>query len=170
MSDEKVTVGKPTILTPPQDGTSLDADDVFEVVRQYAARYPRCTFVLDPEAGGEQLAQRIEKELPDARVMTYSQKTTPMCAASQRLASLIAEGRIRHPADPELTRHVLSAAAKWVGEMWRLVKQKGKKLPIDGAIALAMACEVVESAEPEPRSVYAERAKMWREQGIIDDD
>lgn len=159
MTGEKVTVGKPTILTPPQDGTSLDADDVFEVCRQYAQRYPKCSFVLDPEAGGEQLAQRLEKELEGCRVMTYSQKPGPMCAASQRLAALVAEGRLRHPAHPELTRHVLSACAKWTGEAWRLVKPRGKRLPIDGAIALAMACEVVESAEPEPESVYDQRLR-----------
>ena len=37
---------------------------------------------------------------------------------------------------------------KWVGPMWRLVKPKGKKLPIDGAIAAAMAIDALASQPP----------------------
>ena len=150
-------VHKPTILTPPQDGTSLDAEDVFAVVQQYAQRWPGCTFVLDPEAGGEQLAQRIEREIPGVEVVAYSQKTGPMCAASQRLAEVVAAGKLRHPDDEGLNRHVLSATARFVGEMWRLVKPRGKKLPIDAAIATAMAVETLARREPPRRSIYEDR-------------
>jgi hypothetical protein len=155
--DDLVTVvGEPTILTPPRDGTSLDAEDVFAIAEMYAKRYPGCTFVLDPEAGGEQLAQRIEKEIEGVEVVTFSQKTTPMAAASQRLAEDISARRIRYnPAVcEELTRHVLAAVAKFIGPMWRLVKPKGKKLPIDGAIALAMANETLATRPPPARSVW----------------
>ena len=62
-----------------------------------------------------------------------------MCKASQILSETIANGDLEHPDDDALTRHVLSAGAKFFGVGWRLVKQKNKSLPIDAAVALAMA-------------------------------
>jgi hypothetical protein len=155
-----VIVGEPTILTPPHDGTSLDAEDVFAVAELYAKRYPGCTFVADPEAGGEQLCQRIERELDTGNVYEFSQKTGPMCGASQRLAEDIAAGKLRHPDHDELNRHVLAAAAKFVGPMWRLVKPKGKGAVIDAAIALAMANDMLASLPPRRRSVYESQRLM----------
>jgi hypothetical protein len=86
----KFEVNRPAILTPPQDGSSLDSEEVFGVAAAMAERWPGCTFVCDPEAGGEQLAQRIDREL-DATVLTHSQKPGPMGEASQLLAEAIAE-------------------------------------------------------------------------------
>ena len=60
IEEGRVRVGMPTILVPPQDGSSLDAEEVFGVATMMRDRWPGCTFVLDPAAGGEQLAQRIE--------------------------------------------------------------------------------------------------------------
>ena len=57
----------------------------------------RLAFVLDREAGGEQLAQRLEREIPTSEVITHSQKAGPMCLAAQRLAEAISAHRIRHP-------------------------------------------------------------------------
>jgi phage terminase large subunit-like protein len=147
--DEKIEVSRPAILTPPQDGSSLDAEEVFGVGAVMAERWPGLIFVLDPEAGGEQLAQRLDREL-DASVLTHSQKAGPMCDASQKLSEAIAEGRLEHPDDEELSRHVLSAAAKFYGVGWRLVKPTQKNLPIDGAVALAMAVRVLNAMEDVP--------------------
>lgn len=140
---EKVRVHRPTILTPPQDGTSLDSEEVFDAAAAMRDRWPDCTFVLDPEAGGEQLAQRIDREL-GGDLMTHSQRNRPMCHASQILSEQIAAGMLEHPGDDEgLTRHVLSASAKFVGTGWRLVKRRKSPLPIDAAVALAMALRVM---------------------------
>jgi phage terminase large subunit-like protein len=147
--EDAIEVSRPAILTPPQDGSSLDAEEVFGVADAMVERWPRCTFVLDPEAGGEQLAQRIDREL-EATVLTHSQKPGPMCEASQLLSEAIAERRLVHPDDEELNRHVLSAAAKFYGVGWRFVKPKGKSLPIDGAVALAMAVRVLKATEHAP--------------------
>ncbi|MEK6272973.1 MAG: terminase large subunit [Actinomycetota bacterium] len=144
-----IEVNRPAILTPPQDGSALDSEEVFGVAAAMAERWPGCTFVIDPEAGGEQLAQRIDREL-GATVLTHSQKPGPMCEASQLLSEAIAERRLVHPADQELDRHVLAAAAKFYGVGWRFVKPKGKALPIDGAIALAMAIRVLNATEQVP--------------------
>ena len=61
-----------------------------------------------------------------------------MCRASQLLSETIASGQLEHPGDESLNRHVLAAGAKFVGAAWRFVKQRGKSLPIDGVIALAI--------------------------------
>lgn len=50
-----------------------------------------------------------------------------------------------------MTRHVLSAAAKFYGVGWRFVKPK-KGLPIDAAIALAMAHRVLLATSGSPET------------------
>ena len=144
-----IVVGRPQILTPPGDGRSLDAEDVFETARSFAQRWPEVTFVLDPRADGEQLAQRLDRELR-ARVMTHSQSHTSMAAASELLRSLVAEGALQHPDDEELTRHVLAAVPRELLIGWRLSRPKGKNLPIDGSVALAMAVRVLNAMEAKP--------------------
>ena len=134
-----VLVARPVILSAPGDGTSTSVEDVFAACATMAERWPKCVFVLDPLAGGEHLAQRIDAELPRVTVSTHSQSHSAMCLASARLSEAIAEGRLRHPDDSELSAHVLAAAVRQVGEQWRLAKQKGRDAPIDAAIALAMA-------------------------------
>jgi phage terminase large subunit-like protein len=160
--DGPIQVHPPAILTPPQDGTSLDAEEVFGACEAMADRWPGLTFVLDPQAGGEQLGQRLDRELP-ARVLTHSQHSGPMCDASQQLAEAIAEGGMEHPDQQELNAHVLAAGAKFIGVGWRLVKPQQKNLPIDGAVALAMAVRVLSAIGPaqadrddilEPTSVF----------------
>ena len=64
------------------------------------------------------------------------------------MAEDIAARELRHPGHPELTEHVLSAAAKFIGSMWRFVKPKGKRKAIDACIALAMGSHVLASRPP----------------------
>lgn len=144
-----VRIHTPSILVPPQDGTALDFEDVYAVARALRERWPSCTFVLDPEAGGELLAQRIDSELGGA-ILTHSQRTGPMCRASQVLSEAISGEQLEHPDDEDFNRQVLSAGAKFVGVGWRLVKQRGKNLPIDAAVALAMALRVLTATEQQP--------------------
>jgi phage terminase large subunit-like protein len=63
----------------------------------------------------------------------------PLTMMAQQLSDAIAAGRIVHPDDQELNRHVLAASAKPVGEKWRFAKPRRKQAPIDALIALAMA-------------------------------
>lgn len=147
--DGIVRIGAPAVLVPPQDGSSLDAEEVFGTAQMMRERWPSCTFVLDPMAGGEQLAQRIDREL-GGPIMTHSQAAGPMCRASQVLSESIAARAVEHPDDEILNRHVLAAAARFHGVGWRLTKRKGKNLPIDAAVALAMALRVLQSTETQP--------------------
>jgi phage terminase large subunit-like protein len=62
------------------------------------------------------------------------------------------EKRLRHPGDPELTRHVAAAVAKPTPRGWRLVKS-ADAVQIDGVIALAMAAERAEQQKPVAKVV-----------------
>lgn len=151
--DEMLIVGRPVIIHPPGDGTSIDDHEHWAVVEEMARTWPECTFIIDPNAGGEALAQRIDAELP-ARVAEHNQQPTTMAMAAQRLLVAISTGRIRHPDDPELTSQVLAAAPRPVGEGFRLVKRRKNPMPIDAAIALAMPVSVIvggEDRQPEYR-------------------
>jgi phage terminase large subunit-like protein len=132
-------VGAPVVLVPPRDGSSLSVDVIFDACADMAERWPDATFVLDPLAGGEQLAQRLDAELDNVRVTTYSQANAPMQKASMRLAAAITAGRLWHAVDPTLTAHVLACGVRQIGEGWRLAKQPGSSAPIDAAVACAMA-------------------------------
>lgn len=154
--DGMAKVGKPIILTPPQDDTSLPYEDVWAVIRAMSDHWPGCRFVLDPTRGGEQFAQQIDVEIEGIDVITYSQDPLPMALAAERLSKAIAAGEIRHPENPELTSHVLAAAAAFFGgDRWKFVKQKKKKMPIDGVIALAMAHSILlDGTEPDQGGVF----------------
>lgn len=152
--DEVVDIHPPTVLVPPGGGEAIDSEEIWAAIILMETRWPQITFVLDPEAGGEQLAQRMERELPNARVATHSQKTPPMCLAAQRLSEAIAAKQIRHPDDPMLNSHVLSAAAMQIGPSWKFVKQRKKDMKIDALIALAIAhSTLIGEPPPEPSTV-----------------
>ncbi len=149
-------VEKPVVLIPPRDGTSLAIETIFAACADIAARWPRPTFVLDPQAGGEQLAQRLAYELESTvTVATMSQTNAPMARAAQRLAEMLTGGRLLHTGDETLTAHVLACGVRQVGEGWRLVKQQGSSASIDAAVALAMALSTAidNYTPPDPPSV-----------------
>lgn len=147
-------VGHPTILHPPEGG-SVQVKEVLEAVENYGLRYPGLTVVIDPNAGGELIADRIENDM-GLDVTIHSQQPRPMALAAQRLTTAIATRNLRHPDDPELNRHVLSAVPKTVGETWRFGKSTRRSVPNDGVIALAMAVSQIAAPEGGP-SVYEER-------------
>lgn len=144
-------VGHSTILYPPEGG-SVQVKEILEAVENYAARFPEMTVVIDPNAGGELIADRIENDL-GIEVTIHSQQPRPMALAAQRLTTAIATRNLRHPDDPELNRHVLSAVPKTVGETWRFGKSSKRSVPNDGVIALAMAVSQVAAPSGGP-SVY----------------
>ncbi len=151
--EDIIEVHPPIVLTPPEDGTSLPIGDILGACVAYGDRWPKCTFVVDPQASGEFVAQRIDAEIPGVTVATHSQAHGPMCLASERLAGRIATGRIVHPADPTLSAHVLAAGVRTVDTRWRFTKPRGSALPIDACIALAMAGSSF--SEPEKPSGIA---------------
>ncbi len=139
--DGHMVVGEPNIIVPPRDGSATPYAAIWGAVEAISEDYTHPTFVVDPEADGEQLAQQIESEL-EAEVVEHSQKPVAMALAAQRLGEALATRKLRHRGYPVLTQHVLAAAPKPVGEGWRLVKPKRASAVIDGAVALAMAVSV----------------------------
>jgi phage terminase large subunit-like protein len=151
-----VVVGEPTILIPPRDGSSLDPYLVIDAIVTYIEQYRELRIVLDPNAGGDIIAPQLVAEY-GVTVVEHSQMASPMALAAQRLSDAIARKAIAHPDNRELTRHVLSAVPKSVGEGWRFVKSNKRNLPIDGVIALAMAHSVATAGEENGPSIYEER-------------
>lgn len=152
--ESPIIVGYPTILYPPENG-SVSFSEILTAVGDYSVRWPGLTVVIDPNAGGELIADRIENDL-GIDVTIYSQQPRPMALAAQRLTTAIANRDIRHPDHEELNRHVLSAVPKTVGESWRFGKSSKRSVPNDGVIALAMAVSQITAPADGP-SVYEEK-------------
>lgn len=156
--DAPISLGRPIILSPPGDGGSISVEDMTEACLSFAERYPACTFSFDPKAGGEQLLQRLERELSDEHeFIEFPQMTGRLCGASMRFAELVSAGMIRHPDDPEFTAHVLNASAKFIGERWRFARPRGQRKPIDALTAAMTAVDWLTSVEPPRVSVYEGR-------------
>ncbi len=152
--ESQIIVHPPAIIVPPDEGATT-FKTILAAIEKFGAKWSDMTVVIDPNAGGEILADRIENDL-GFDVVIHSQQPQPMAMAAERLVSAIGEGQLVHPDDPELNRHILSATAKTVGESWRFDKSKKRNVPNDGAIALAMAVSQVVAPTNGP-SVYEER-------------
>lgn len=153
----EILLDDPVILEPPGDGTSIDVEDMVAACHEYAERYPGCSFAFDEMAGGQQLLQRLEREIPGSEHIAYPKQSQKLCGAAMNFAELVSTRKLRHPDHPKLSEHVLAAAARFVGERWRFVKPRGKNRHIDGVIAASIAAELVSSVEPPRESVYSRR-------------
>jgi phage terminase large subunit-like protein len=158
--DGVVWLGAPVVLVPPaQKGLALRKRAVLDAVGELAERYGASVVVLDPENDGEVVAQDLEDEL-GLEVVAHSQKPAPMAQAAERFYAVVREGKLRHPRDDVLTRHVLNAHRKATDDgRWRFVKEnKQSRKVIDALIAAAMVHNVAveESAGPlEPMTAWA---------------
>ena len=148
---EDLRVGVPVIVEPPRDGTSTDEGEIVEPLLDMQRRFRVLGLVFDRNAGGQQLAARLERD-HGMTVIDYSQDPAPMAAAAERLSGAVRSRSLVHPNDERLNAHVLSAVAKRTsGERWRLVKDKK---PVDGAVALAMAVAVAFDVRDRPVPMF----------------
>lgn len=138
------------LLEPPGDGGYITEDEIWAPIAAAAERWPRFTLVADPALGGDIFLERVEKEFPNARVAIFDQKPHPLARMAAQFTEQLAGGNIRHPDDQRFNAHVLAATQQPVGEGWRFIKQRKKKLPIDGLIAAAMALSVWLGDDEEP--------------------
>lgn len=111
-SREHRLFGAPKILTPPRDGGSLHPEEVRRAYRSIAEINPIETVVMDMTHGGNELAAWIEDEFPGTRIVEYPQGNQSMALATESFLEALREGWIKHPNDPEFTRHVMNARAK----------------------------------------------------------
>lgn len=142
-------IGRPVILTPPRDGTMLPERKVWDALAGMAARW-QIRVVMDPNAGGQRLAQRLRDEL-GLEVLEHSQDPTPMSDAASRFTEAVRTRLVEHPDDLEFSSHVLAAVARvTANDKFRFVKDRS---PIDALIAVAMAYRVASSVQPESYGV-----------------
>jgi phage terminase large subunit-like protein len=148
----KVRYGRPKILVPPRDGTSLRRKEIIDAVLHYRDQgFEILGVVFDRNAEGESVAQELEDE-HGIEVIEHSQDPSPMADASMGFAEAIGAGDVEIPDDDEFIAHLLAAKAKTTsGEKWRLVapeQNRGQRKQgqqdsddievVDAAIAAAM--------------------------------
>jgi phage terminase large subunit-like protein len=120
--------------------------DAVESVREMCERFTVTEIAYDPWRFKSE-AMRLEAD-GIGPMVEFPQSHSRMVPASERLASVIIERRLRHYGDPRLDAHIASAIAKPTGRGWRLDKV-GRSDQIDAAVALCMAVERAQVEAPK---------------------
>jgi phage terminase large subunit-like protein len=160
-SEERRVVTGVEVLQPPVDEASVVAG-----ILRRQIEFGADTVVLDPNAGGEQMVQTLEKgehalqtsdelrlqhDLPPLAetnvgaldFVAHSQDNAPMAQAAARFGEALRNGWLVHDGDRALRRHVLNAVAKPLGgSKWKFDRPKDAKgerrrnYPIDALTGL----------------------------------
>lgn len=142
-SDERRVIADTIVLEPP-----VDEADIVEAILDRHERYPRLRgWVMDPNAGAQQMAQLLEKGEHPLQVargigplefIAHSQDNAPMSEAARRLDEAIRNRWLVHDGNRDLRKHVLNAVRKPTGpEKYRFDRprdaqgEKRKRYPID---------------------------------------
>lgn len=124
IAKQRRVFGVPEVVVPPRNGSSTPPGKIRAAFRRVYRRNPIHTVVIDPNAGGEQLIEWIQKpwdpEADDesdeyglgAEVRTYSQTNEPQALAYEQWMEGMRYGLLEHPHDPTFNQHVLNAIAK----------------------------------------------------------
>jgi phage terminase large subunit-like protein len=142
--DGVVWIGRVRVLVPPAErGVGLRKREILDAIAELAEEFGATVVVIDPETGGEFIAEDLEDEL-GLELIAHSQKPMPMAQAAERFYAAVREQKIRHPRDATFTRHVLNAHRRsTVDGRWSFVKEtKQSKKHIDALIAAAMVHNV----------------------------
>lgn len=99
--------GKPTIITPPRDGTVLPAQDVKDAYEEVFERYDVQAVVMDITKA-EDIAQWIAEE-KDIEVIDRGQTNALAAEDYERWMAGMSKRYLLHPNDPEFTQHVMNA-------------------------------------------------------------
>jgi hypothetical protein len=179
-SDEERIVAATNVILPP-----VDESDVVDGLLDIADRFTDFRgFVIDPNAGGEQMAQLLERgdhprqvargAAPLPEFIAHSQDNAPMAEATGRLDEAIRAKRLRWARDGDwqsLRRHALNAARKNLGgEKWRYDRpadakgERRKKYPIDALTGVQIGHNIaLQETELSGASIYESR-------GLVDFD
>jgi phage terminase large subunit-like protein len=121
-------------------------DHLLYELLELAKRFKVVEIVFDPIRSV--VLQRI-LEQHGLKLTVFQQTDTRMCPASAALYEAIVKGKITHPNDETLNRHVACAIAKPKPRGWRIDKAVESD-NVDGVIAMAMCLEAA-TAPPPPR-------------------
>jgi phage terminase large subunit-like protein len=137
----------PVVLEPP-----VDEGDIVKAMVELQKRYGVLKWVYDPNAGGQQMVQLLEKGThPDAEGITmkfveHSQDNAPMALASERLDECVRGKWFEHDGNRKMRMHVLNAVKRSLGaEKFRYDRppdakgERRKRYPIDALTGLLMA-------------------------------
>jgi phage terminase large subunit-like protein len=150
-SDERRVVTDTLVLEPPVDESSI-----VEAILDRHERYPNLKgWVMDPNAGAQQMAQLLEKGEHPLQVargigpiefIAHSQDNAPMSQGAARIDEAIRNRWLVHDGDRHLRAHVLNAVRKTTGpEKYRFDRpqnaqgEKRRRYPIDLFTGLIMA-------------------------------
>lgn len=111
--------------------------EVAQYVAELADQYQIVEAVYDPWRAG-QMAQEWEQR--GIRAVAFPQSDARMIPACERLYDAVVQGRLVHPDDHDLNRHVHAAVARHGRRGWRL-ERPDRATNIDAAVALAMAID-----------------------------
>jgi phage terminase large subunit-like protein len=139
--DERRIVTDTIALTPP-----VREHQIVEAILDRQERFPRLRgWVMDPNAGAQQMAQMLEDGTHPAQTergtgplefIAHSQKNAAMCEAARHLDEAIRNGWLVHDGDRTLRKHVLNAVRRTVGadQEYRFDRPRdgrSEKYPID---------------------------------------
>lgn len=152
-SAERRLTSHAIVLEPPGDGSLLDDRLISDGLLELNERFQILGVVYDPNAGGQQMVQALERE-HSIPFVEHSQHNAPISLADARLMEAIRRGELLHDGDLSVRSHVLNAVEKPLGgERYRFDRPKrGERKPIDALRALSMAHSVaVADSETPPR-------------------
>lgn len=158
------------IIQPP-----VQEDAIVEGLLDLYKEYRPVGVVYDPNAGGKQMAQLLEKgehplqpvyEAEPIEFFEHTQDNAPMSLAAARFDEALRNGWLRHDGHRGLRMHVLNAYRKPLGgEKWKYDRppdahgEKRKKYPIDALTGAIMGHSL---AVTEQDTDDSEPLVMWR--------
>lgn len=162
-SPERRVITGVRILEPP-----VDEADVVAALLDLQEEFLPKGWVYDPNAGGRQMAQLLEKGDHPQQIargtgpmvfIEHSQANSAMARASSLFDEAVRAGWVVHDGDPALRRHVMNAVRRPVpGEQFRFdrptdVGRSTRRPPIDALTGVLMghdvaAAELTSSKEP----------------------
>ncbi len=158
-------LGKPEILVPPRDGSSMHPDEVKDAFLRMAETYRIETVVMDMHRA-EDIAAWVEDTLGITVVDHAQGQSKTHVADYEAFMKGLRGGTLKHSGDAGLRAHVLNAVARRLpGGDYRFerpssvrgtVRAQDQRV-IDALTAAAMVVEFSNRAEPK-LSVYEQRA------------
>lgn len=154
-STERRVVSDVVVLEPPGDGTLLDDRLISQAILDLAAKFQVLGVIYDPNAGGQQMVQAMQRQ-HDLPFVEHSQQNSPIAVADARLMEAIRRKEIVHDGDRVLRDHVLNAVEKPLGgEQFRFDRaKKGERKPIDALRALSMVHSVAFALHEEAQEGF----------------
>ena len=113
-SEEHRQFGPAEILIPPRDGSLLDVELVQDAFLRIHERNPVELVVMDM-SNGATIANWLDKEF-DIRVVDRTQSAAMAALGYSRWMDAMSRGFLKHSGDAGLSKHVLNAVAKPLGE------------------------------------------------------